>query len=62
MEKNLVNFTPDSKSFGFTDPISEIEILCDKFYLDFNPEDVGFARDEESFRNCIANIQYFLAK
>ena len=52
-------FQPNPKSFGFTEWTSEIDLGCDEFYPDFQPEDqvnFGFARNEENFRTFIVNI------
>ena len=57
--KQLNNFEPNSKSFGFTEWTSEIDLACDEFYPDFQPQDqveFAFARDEENFRTFIADI------
>ena len=55
----LENLQLNSKSFGFTEWISEIALGCDEFYPDFKPQDQEgfvFARDEENFRAFIANL------
>ena len=57
--KQLNNFEPNPKSFGFTEWTSEIDLACDEFYPDFQPQDqveFAFARDEENFRTFIADI------
>ena len=57
--KQLKTFEPNSKSFGFTEWTSEIDLACDEFYPDFQPQDqveFAFARDEENFRTFVANI------
>ena len=59
-EPNQINpFEPNPKSFGFTVWISELELGCDEFYPDFQPQDqveFRFARDEENFRAFVADI------
>jgi len=50
--ERLSTFQPNPKFFGFPVWISEIELGCDEFYPDFEPQDqveFGFARDEENF-------------
>ena len=57
--KQLNTFELNPKSFGFTQWTSEIDIACDEFYPDFEPQDqidFPFARDEENFRTFVANI------
>lgn len=47
------------KAFGFTEWTSEIDLACDEFYPDFQPQyqvEFSFARSEENFRTFIANI------
>ena len=60
MENNLTelnNLELDPKSFGFTEWTSEIDLGCDEFYPDFKPEtNFQFARDEENFRDFVAQI------
>lgn len=49
--KKLNNLTPNPKSFGFTEWTSEIDLACDEFYYDFQPQDkvkFAFARDEKN--------------
>lgn len=58
--EQLETFEPNPKSFGFSEWISEIDLGCDELYFDFQPEDLiglPFARDEENFRNFVANIR-----
>ena len=55
----LNNLEINPKSFGFTQWTSEIDLACDEFYADFQPQDrveFSFARDEENFRTFVANI------
>ena len=40
-QKQLNTFQPNSKSFGFTEWTSEIDLGCDEFYPDFEPQDQG---------------------
>ena len=50
--KQLNIFKPNPKSFRFTKYTSEIDLACDEFYPDFQPQDqveLAFARDEENF-------------
>jgi len=57
--KQLTSFEINSKSFGFTEWTSEIDLGCDEFYPDFEPQDqveFAFARDEENFRTFVADI------
>jgi len=57
--KQLETFQPNPKSFGFTEWTSEMDLGCDEFYPDFEPQDqvdFKFARDEENFRTFIADI------
>lgn len=57
--KQLNTFETNPKSFGFTEWISEIDLACDEFYPDFQPQDqveFAFARDEENFRTFVADI------
>jgi hypothetical protein len=57
--KQLNTFELNPKSFGFTEWTSEIDLACDEFYPDFQPQDqveFAFARDEENFRTFVANI------
>lgn len=57
--KQLNAFDPNPKSFGFTEWTSEIDLACDEFYPDFEPQDqveFAFARDEENLRTFVANI------
>lgn len=57
--EQLKTFQPNPKSFGFTEWTSEIDLGCDEFYPDFQPQDqenFAFARDEENFRTFIADI------
>ena len=37
--KQLNTFQPNPKSFGFTEWTSEIDLGCDEFYPDFQPQD-----------------------
>lgn len=55
----LKNIKPSSISFEFAKWISEIYLCCDEFYPDFNekdPPDFAFAKNEEDFRNAVADI------
>ena len=55
----LKNIKPSSISFEFAKWISEIYLCCDEFYPDFdekNPPDFPFAKNEEDFRNAVADI------
>ena len=57
--KQLNTLEPNLKSFGFTEWTSEIDLACDEFYPNFQPQDqveFAFARDEENFRTFIADI------
>ena len=57
--KQLNTFEPNPKSFGFIEWTSEMDLACDEFYPDFQPQDqidFTFARDEENFRIFVANI------
>ena len=57
--KELNSFEVNPKSFGFTEWTSEIDLGCDEFYPDFQPQDqvrFAFARDEENFRAFVADI------
>ena len=55
--KQLSTLELNPKSFGFTEWTSEIDLGCDEFYPDLQPQDqIKFARDEESFRTFIADI------
>ena len=57
--RQLATFELNPKSFGFTEWTSEIDLGCDEFYPDFQPQDqveFAFARDEENFRTFVANI------
>ena len=57
--KQLATFEINSKSFGFSEWTSEIDLGCDEFYPDFEPQDqveFAFARDEENFRTFVADI------
>jgi hypothetical protein len=57
--KQLNIFQPNPKSFGFSEWTSEIDLGCDEFYPDFQPQDqveFAFARDEENFRTFVADI------
>lgn len=50
---------PNPKCFGFTEWTSEIDLGCDEFYPDFEPQDkveFSFARDEENLRTFVADI------
>ena len=53
------NIKPSSISFEFAKWISEIYLCCDEFYPDFDPKDppdFTFAKNEEDFRNAVADI------
>ena len=55
----LKNIKPSSISFDFAKWISEIYLCCDEFYSDFDekdPPDFPFAKNEEDFRNAVADI------
>ena len=55
----LKNIKPSPISFGFAKWISEIYLCCDEFYPDFDkkdPPDFSFAKNEEDFRNAVADI------
>ena len=55
----LKNIKPSSISFEFAKWISEIYLCCDEFYPDFDekdPPDFPFAKNEEDFRNAVADI------
>ena len=55
----LKNIKPSSISFEFAKWISEIYLCCDEFYPDFykkDPPDFSFAKNEENFRNAVADI------
>ena len=55
----LRNIKPNSISFEFAEWISEIYLYCDEFYPDFDekdPPDFPFAKNEEDFRNAVADI------
>jgi hypothetical protein len=55
----LKNIKPSSISFEFAEWISEIYLCCDEFYPDFDekdPPDFPFAKNEEDFRNAVADI------
>ena len=57
--KQLNTLELNPKSFGFTEWTSEIDLACDEFYPDFQPQDqvqFPFARDEENFRTYVAKI------
>ena len=57
--KELNSFEVNPKYFGFTEWTSEIDLGCDEFYPDFQPQDqvrFAFARDEENFRAFVADI------
>ena len=57
--KQLNTFELNPKSFGFSEWTSEIDLACDEFYPDFQPQDqveFAFARDEKNFRTFVANI------
>jgi hypothetical protein len=57
--EQLNTFQFNSKSFGFTKWTSEMDLCCDEFYPDFQPQDqidFPFSRDEENFRTFIAHI------
>jgi len=57
--KQLNTFELNPKSFGFSEWTSEIDLACDEFYPDFQPQDqveFAFARDEENLRTFVANI------
>lgn len=55
----LKNIKPSSISFEFATWISEIYLYCEEFYPDFDkqdPPDSPFAKNEEEFRNAVADI------
>ena len=55
----LKNIKPSSISFEFAKWISELYLCCDEFYPDFDekdPPDFPFAKNEEDFRNAVADI------
>lgn len=55
----LKNIKPSSISFEFAKWISEIYLCCDEFYPDFDEKDspdFPFAKNEEDFRNAVADI------
>ena len=57
--KKLKTFQPNPKSFGFSEWTSEIDLACDEFYPDFQPQvqiEFAFAQDEENFRTFVADI------
>lgn len=57
--KQLKTFEINPKSFGFTEWTSEIDLACDKFYPDFQPQDpveFAFSENEENFRTFVADI------
>ena len=57
--RQLNTFEPNPKSFGFTEWTSEIDLACDEFYPNFQPQDqveFAFALNEENFRTFIAHI------
>ena len=57
--KELTSFEINPKSFGFSEWTSEIDLGCDEFYPDFQPQDqveFAFARDEENLRTFVADI------
>ena len=57
--KQLNTFELNPKSFGFTEWTSEIDLACDEFYPDFDEKDLPdfpFAKNEEDFRNAVADI------
>ena len=57
--KQLNTFKLNPKSFGFTEWTLEIDLACDEFYPDFQPQDqveFAFARDEENLPTFVANI------
>ena len=57
--EKLKRIEPSPHSFGFGTWISEIYLCCDEFYPDFDekdPPDFPFAKNEEDFRNAVADI------
>nr|WAK84913.1 hypothetical protein [Amicula sp. isolate GU52X-4 cfCalB7]WAK84979.1 hypothetical protein [Amicula sp. isolate GU52X-4 cfCalB7] len=57
--KQLSTFKLKPESFGFSRWPSELELCCDEFYPDLQPQDrveFKFARDEENLRNFVATI------
>ena len=57
--ERLASIQLNLKSFGFTEWISELELCCDEFYPDFEPQDnvrFRFAKNEEQLRVAVANL------
>ena len=57
--EQLNTLEPNPESFGFTEWTSEIDLACDEFYPDFQPQDLvefAFARDEENLRTFVADV------
>ena len=57
--KLLASVQLNLKSSGFTQWISELELCCDEFSPDFEPQDnvsFRFAKNEEQLRAAVANL------
>lgn len=57
--KRLASIQLDPKSFGFSQWISEIELCCDEFYPDFEPQDkieFRFAKGDKELQVVLTNI------
>ena len=57
--KRLARIQLDPKSFGFSQWISEIELCCDEFYPDFEPQDkieFRFAKGDKELQVVLTNI------
>lgn len=57
--EQLNTFKLNPKFSGLTKWTSEINLCCDEFYPDFQPQDqveFAFARDEENLRTVVANV------
>ena len=63
--ESLKDIKPSAISFDFAKWISEIYLCCDEFYPDFDekdPPDFPFAKNEEDFRNAVAEISTQIQK
>ena len=57
--KRLASVQLNPKSFGFTQWTSELELCCDEFYPDFEPQDnvkFRFAKGEKELRAAVSNL------
>lgn len=57
--ERLASIQLDPKSFGFSEWISEIELCCDEFYPDFEPQDkinFRFAKDEKELQVVLTDL------